>query len=136
MAYAGALLVHAFVAAATVGLCLISFRPVQNNNAVALKLTHLRPCDVAGADPLAVTNSGMRPAALAAQGRFFKLRNTLEREAHTRAAYFGIELEELDTSQQVRNVKDKCLQTANMQTGPTCHLLLCAQAIQLHIKRL
>ena len=51
-----------------------------------------------GADPLAVTNSGMRPAALAAQGRFFELRNALEREAQTSAAYRGIDLEGLDTS--------------------------------------
>jgi hypothetical protein len=55
---------------------------------------------IAGADPLAVTNSGMRPGALAAQGRFFELRNLLEREAHVYAAYRGIELEELDRSQQ------------------------------------
>jgi hypothetical protein len=53
-----------------------------------------------GADPLAVTNSGMRPAALAAQGRFFDMRNSLEREAHVCAAYRGVELEELDRSQQ------------------------------------
>ena len=62
---------------------------------------------VTGADPLAVTNSGMRPAALAAQGRFFELRNALEREAQTSAAYRGIELEELDTSHQVGSTHSK-----------------------------
>ena len=61
----------------------------------------------AGADPLAVTHSGMRPAALAAQGRCFELRNSLEKEAQKCAAYRGIELEELDRSQQVRNTETK-----------------------------
>jgi hypothetical protein len=55
----------------------------------------------AGADPIAVTNSGMRASALAAQGRFFEMRNFLEKEAHRYAAYRGIELDELDRSEQV-----------------------------------
>ena len=58
-----------------------------------------------GADPLAVTNNGMRPAALAAQGRCFELRTLLEKEAQKCAAYRGIELEELDRSQQVSNTE-------------------------------
>lgn len=54
----------------------------------------------AGSDPLAVTGSGMRVGALAAQGRFFEIRNILERAACTAAAYRGVELEELDKTEQ------------------------------------
>ena len=54
----------------------------------------------AGSDPLAVTSSGMRVGALAQKGRFFELRNLLERVAQKTAAYQGIELEELDNAEQ------------------------------------